>query len=111
MPAILMPGRRHKKLNLLIQFCNSNFHKIIFWNISKQTGFKLAFKISYLATFFSILSYHSPPRPTRAKALPPPPPPPNPSLGLHNGPPAKITVPSNPHFQCKIKFVIIFYEI
>ena len=80
MPAILMPGRRHKKLNLLIQFCNSNFHKIIFWNISKQTGFKLAFKISYLATFFSILSYHSPPRPTRAKALPPPPPPPPQSL-------------------------------
>ena len=73
MPAILMSGRRHKKLNLLIQFCNSNFHKIIFWNISKQTGFKLAFKISYLATFFSILSYHSLPRPTRAKALPPSP--------------------------------------
>ena len=69
MPVILMSGRWHKKLNLLIQFCNSNFHKIIFWNISKQTGFKLAFKIGYLATFFSILSYHSPPRPTRAKAV------------------------------------------
>ena len=100
-----MSGRRHKKINLLIEFWDSIFIKLYF-ETSKQIGFKLAFKISYLAIFFSILSYHSLPKPTRAKVLPP-----NLSLGLRDGPPAKLPVPSDPYFHCKIKFVTIFYEI
>ena len=35
-----------------------NLHKILFWSISKQIGFELAFKIIQLAILFSILSYY-----------------------------------------------------
>ena len=48
-----------------------NLYKIIFWNILKQIGFKLTFKINYLPMSFSILSYYLPPRPTRAKGFTP----------------------------------------
>ena len=54
--AILMSDRRHKKLSLLIEFRNSIFIKLYF-ETSEQIGFKLAFKINYLAvlTYFKLL--------------------------------------------------------
>ena len=65
-----MFGRHHKKLNLLTGFWNSIFIKLYF-ETSKQIGFKLAFKINYPALFFSILNYHLPLRPTRARGFTP----------------------------------------
>ena len=57
--------------------------------------------------FFPILSYYLPPPsdPQGPGAFPP-----NLSLGVCDGPPAKLTLPSDPYFHCKIKFVIIFLK-
>ena len=61
---ILMSGRRHKKLNLLIEFSNSVF---IFVFILKHIGFELAFRINYLRSLFYFKLFICPPDGRRPK--------------------------------------------
>ena len=67
--AILMSGRRHKELNLLIEFWSSILMKCFFASTSKQTGFELVFNINQIAMLFSMLCYYLPSRHKKARGF------------------------------------------
>ena len=75
-----MSGRRHKKLNLQIEFSNSLFIKFCF----KHIGVKLAFKINLLIRFFVFQAIYLSSRCKKTKhfqGVYPPPPESPPGLG------------------------------
>ena len=95
--AILISSRRHKKLNLLIEFWNSIFRKFYFEAYQNKLASSLHSKWISLLWSFLFYTIIYPPDVKRSGALPPDPP-----LGLHHGLTTKLTVPPDPHLHCRI---------
>ena len=95
--AILVPGRRHKKLNLLIEFWNSVFIKFDFEAYQNQVASSLHSKKIDLLCFFLFQAFIYPPD-TKSSGVSPLDPPP----GLRHRSTAKHTVPPNLHRDCRM---------
>ena len=91
--AILMSGRRHKKLNLLTEFSTQSSKKFILKHIDTE----LAYKINYLTKFLLFKLFICPPdvkRPKYFRSFTP-----ETSPGFHHKPVAVLTAPGEPYLH------------